>query len=190
MTLTGNIKSTEVYPADYQIFHEDDYLHLIHGRTDKYHQIINRQQVIQRIVTDPSWLLDAGKEKNAGDIFDWLEPETGGHIIFYNFAFGIFSDRNMQVQISTPGSGNYIFGTKSQGIAKVTPSMSSIEEPTVTLQAIDKTFRPSFIIKNPSEYTPKSCALGVKGFKYRLSEPLEEVPHYATTINFNNLLEG
>ncbi|MBW2646133.1 MAG: hypothetical protein JRE23_08145 [Deltaproteobacteria bacterium] len=192
MTLSErNIKSTEVYPADYQIFHENDNLQLIYGKNTKFFQITNRQQILQRLTTDETnWLLAAGKEKNASDVSDWLEPETGGYMMFYNLAFGILSDRNVQVQISNPGSGNYLLGTKTQGIARITPSLSPISAPTVTLTAIDTMFKPSFIIKNPSEYTLKSCILGVKGYKYRLSEPLDHEPHYYTTFNMNNLLEG
>ena len=186
-----NIASTDVYPADYQIFREDDYVHIIYGQKSEYYQITNRQQIIQRLYTDETnWLLAAGGEKNAGDCNDFLEPETSGYKVFYNLAFGILSDRNVKIKISNPGSGNYILGTKAQGEAYVTPSISSIDEPTVTLMALDTTFRPQFVIKNPSEYTLKSCAIGVKGYKYRFGEPLTEIPRYFTTVNLNNLLEG
>jgi len=186
-----NIDTTEFFPADYPIFMEDENIRLLYGKKDEYYPVINRQRVVERLVTDETyWLLAAGSERNAGDIGDWLEPETSGYKVLYVLAFGIFSDRNVQVQISNHGSGNYVFGTKDQGVAYVTPSISSIEEPTVTLMALDTTFRPSFIIKNPSEYTLKSCVLGVKGFKYRLGEQLSEPPRYFTTVNLNNLLEA
>lgn len=186
-----NIESKEVYPADYQILREDDFVRLIYGNKDEYYQVTNRQQILQRLATDETnWLLAAGGEKNAGDVSDWLEPETSGYKVLYIVAFGIFSDRNVKVKISNPGSGNYILGTKDQGEAYITPSVSSIEEPTVTLMALDTTFRPSFLIKNPSEYTVKSLVLGVKGYKYRFGEKLTEAPRFFTTINLNNLLEA
>lgn len=186
-----NIESTEIYPADYQILREDDYVRLIYGNKDEYYQITNRQQIIQRLATDETnWLLAAGGEKNAGDVSDWAEPETSGFKVLYILGFGILSDRNVKVKISNPGSGNYIFGTKDQGEAYVTPSLSPIDAPTVTLMALDTTFRPSFIIKNPSEYTLKSCVLGIKGYKYRFGEKLTEAPRFFTTINLNNLLEA
>jgi hypothetical protein len=201
MTLaTTSIRSTETYPVDYQILNEDDYIRLIYGNNEEYYQITNRQQIIERRVTDTTnWLLAAGGERNAGDVDDWLEPETGGFKVLYVLAFGVSSDRNVKVKLSNPGSGNYVFGSKAQGEAYVTPSISSIEEPTVTVMALDTTFRPSFMIKNPSEYTLKSCVLGVKGFKYRMSERVDtvdqmgnrsNVPKYYTTINLNNLLEA
>ena len=201
MTLANTtIQSTERYPVDFIILNEDDYVRLIYGNNEEYYQVTNRQQIIDRRVTDTTnWLLAAGAEKNAGDASDWLEPETGGFKVLYILAFGVFSDRNVKVKLSNPGSGNYIFGTKAQGEAYVTPSISPIDEPTVTVMAMDTTFRPSFLIKNPSEYTLKSCVLGVKGFKYRLSERVDSVdamgnrtnvPKYFTTINMNNLLEA
>ena len=205
MTLaTTSIGSTESYPVEYQILNEDDYVRLIYGNNEEYYQVTNRQQIIDRRVTDTTnWLLTSGSERNAGDIDDWLEPETGGFKVLYILAFGVFSDRNVKVKLSNPGSGNYILGTKGQGEAYITPSISPIDEPTVTVMALDTTFRPSFLIKNPSEYTLKSCVLGVKGFKYRLSERVDRietsqtgekvrtnVPKYFTTINLNNLLEA
>ena len=197
-----NIKSTEVFPADYPILHEDDFIRLLYGANDEYYQITNRQRIVQRIVTDETnWLLASGKEKNAGDISDWLEPSTGGYKVLYILAFGVFSDRNVQVQISNPGSGSPIFGTKTQGKAYVTPSISSIEEPTVTVMSLDNTYSPQFVIKNPSEYTLKSCAFGVKGFKYRLDERIKvgekddngqtiPKPKNFSTINMNSLMEA
>lgn len=203
MTFTErNIKSTEVFPADYPIYHEDDFVRLLYGANDEFYQISNRQRILQRIVTDEtSWLLAAGKEKNAGDISDFLEPAMGGYKVLYIVAFGIFSDRNVQVQISNPGSGSPILGTKSQSKAYVTPSISSIEEPTVTVMSLDNTYSPQFVIKNPSEYTLKSCAFGVKGFKYRFDELIKvgekdkngqiiQKPKNFSTINLNSLMEA
>ena len=186
-----NIKSTEVFPADYPILHEDDFIRLIYGTKDEYYQITNRQRIVQRIITDETnWLLASGKEKNAGDISDWLEPAAGGYKVLYIVAFGILSDRNVKVKVSNPGSGNPNFGTNAQGEAYITPSISSIEEPTVTIMSLDKTYAPQFVIKNPSEYTLKSCALGVKGFKYRLGDIITVKPKQFTTVNLNNLLEA
>ena len=186
-----NIKSTEVFPADYPIFMEDEYVRIIYGAKSSYHQITNRQRILERRVTDESnWLLAAGGEKTAGDVSDWLEPETSGFKVLYVLAFGVFSDRNVKVKISSMGSGNYVFGTKSQGEAYVTPTLSPIDAPTTTIMALDTTFRPAFVLKNPSEYTLTSCVLGVTGFKYRFSDELAQVPKYFTTINMNNLLEA
>lgn len=200
MTLTErNIKNTEAFPVDYQILREDDFIHLKYGQKEEYCQVTNRQRVLQRLATDDAnWLLAPGTEKNAGDVSDWLQPETGAYKVLYILAFGIFSDRNLQVQVSNTKSGDSILGTKTQGIARVTPSISSIEEPTVTIMALDTTFSPSFRIRNPSEYTPKSCVLGVKGFKYRLQDIKPAIdasknvtyPRFSTTINLNNLLES
>lgn len=199
MLNSQNTTVSEYFPADYPIFHEDDWLRIILDSGEEYYQIENRQRIVQRYVTDTTnWLLAAGAQYPAGDISDWLEPMTGIKTL-YVLAFGVHSDRNVQIKISMPGSGSPLFGTKGQGEGYITPSISPIDKPTITLHSINRTYVPSFTIINPSEYTLKTCVLGAKGFKYRIGDVLDPIyndagemlnrPKHATTVNLRPLLE-
>ena len=191
----ANIQPIEKYPANYRIYNEDDILEIIYMENKEYRPITNSEKIVQRrygSTDDSSLLLSSGAQYNLGDAGDWLEPSTSSMksdtIYLYVMAFGIESDRNVQCEVKMASSP--LFGTKDQSTAYITPTISPIDEPTVTLYSIDTTFRPSFLIKNPSEYPVSSLVLGVNGFKYRLGKPLSEKPPYSTRINLNSLTEG
>jgi hypothetical protein len=190
-----NIKSIEKFPANYRIFNENDILEIVYLNSTEYRQIDNSEQIIQRhfgSTDNTSLLLTAGSQYNLGDAGDWLEPSTpsmkSDTVFLYVMAFGIESDRNVQCEVKIASSA--LFGIKDQSTAYITPTISPLYEPTVTLYSIDTTFRPSFVLRNPSEYTLGSVVLGVKGFKYRLGPVIEKIPQYSTRINLNALTEG
>ena len=191
----SNIQSIEKYSANYRIFNEDDILEIIYMENKEYRPITNSEQIVQRrygSTDNSSLLLASGAQYNLGDAGDWLEPSTSSmksdNIYLYVMAFGIEADRNVQCEVKIASSP--LFGIKDQSTAYITPAISPIDEPTVTLYSIDTTFRPSFLLKNPSEYAVSSLVLGVKGFKYRLGKALSAKPPYSTRINLNSLTEG
>jgi acyl-CoA synthetase (AMP-forming)/AMP-acid ligase II len=177
-------KDIEGYPADYKYFKVGDNIELIDGSGKaKYYRVVNRDKVTDIEKQDTTnWLLSSGGSYNPRDISDWLEPENDVLMIL---AFGMHSDRNVEVKISNPQAIK-LFGIKSDVEAVVTPRTSPADSPTLTLYCWGTTLIPNFDISNPTEYTIGYLKFVVRGFKYRLRE-LTTKPSVFDTVDLSHI---
>lgn len=187
MTLDAEINPTERFPSDYVVYRINDNIKLMNR--DKllgYYKVTNRNRVARIDKQDTTnWLLAAGDIHNARDVDDWLEPSSNVLMIL---AFGIYSDRNVEVTIGIPSAEDW-YGIKNQPEAPITPSISPRDLPTVTFYAWGTSLIPNFTIKNPSEYTVMALKLVIYGFKYELQE-LDTPPSTYDTINLGKITIG
>jgi hypothetical protein len=178
------IESEVVFPPDYKIYNLNENILLRqYGEDIGYFTIKNRDYVPFIEKQDINWLLNSGSEYNAGDISDWLQPNTNE---LYIFGISFLSDRNMEIRIFNPSS-DQLFGIKNQSDNPVTVDMSPWRRPTITLYTwlpgsgkYGKEFTPAFKIKNPTEYKNKAMKIGVgPGYKYDLI-PIDKPSVYDT----------
>jgi len=167
MTTTVEIKTEEIYPADYKIHNIGDNVAIRLPTKTEYYTVYNRNKVQPFVKQDTTnWLLSAGSSYNAGDISNWLEPETN---VLYSLAAELDSDRNIEFRIYNPSS-DQLGGIKSTPDAIMTPDTTPLGKPNMTLQAWGTTYVPSFKLTNPTEYTPVYVIIRCYGFKYRLEK--------------------
>ncbi|RLE65078.1 MAG: hypothetical protein DRJ47_06180 [Thermoprotei archaeon] len=167
------IQSDVRFPPDYKIYNLNDNILLRqYGEDIGYFTVKNRDFVIPIEKQDSNWLLNPGSEYNAGDISDWLQPNTNE---LYILGLSFLSDRNMEVRIFNPSS-DQLYGLKNQTDNPVTVDMSPWREPRITMISwfpasgeYGKEFTPAFKIKNPTEYKNKVMKIiAGPGFRYQL----------------------
>lgn len=166
MTTTVEIKTEEIYPADYKIHNIGDNVAIRLPTGTEYYTVFNRNKVMSFVKQDTTnWLLAAGASYNAGDISDWLEPETN---TLYMLATELESDRNIEFRVYNPQSVQ-LGGVKSSPDATITPDTTPLGKSNTTLSAWGTTYIPHFKLTNPTEYVPIYVIIKCHGFKYRLN---------------------
>jgi len=175
----------EEYPSDFKFLKPTDNVLLIESDAKRQFYVVGRRDKIPLFQKQDTsnWLLSAGATYNAGDISDYLEPESN---VLYVLAFGIASDRNVEVEINNPASTR-LFGTKKESPIKVTPETSPYDEPTITLISWGTSFVPAFNITNPTEYTVGYLKFFFKGYKYELT-PISETPNVYDVIDLRRVV--
>ena len=167
MTTTVEVKTEEIYPADYKIHNIGDNLALRFPTKTEFYTVFDRNKVQPFVKQDTTnWLLTSGNVYNAGDISDWLEPETD---TLYSLAVELMSDRNIEFRVFNPQS-DQLGGVKNAPDALITPDTTPEGKPNMTLNAWGNTFIPHFKLTNPTEYTPVFVIIRCYGFKYRLKK--------------------
>ena len=170
MTETVSMESEEKVPLDYKTYKVGDNILLKKSPDEKgtFYTVKAADPVPDIEKQDTTnWLLTSGSEYNAGDINDWVEPETN---TLYMLPTSVICDRNIELRVFMPAS-DQLFGVKNDPDVVITPEVSPWKKPRITLKAWGTTYLPNFKLKNPSEYTIMMCKIAMTtGRKYQLLE--------------------
>lgn len=171
------------FPAEYPLFEIGHKLLIKEDEDDTgtFYEIKNRGKVINiEKKNDSNWLISADSEQNIGNIDDFLKASKN---TFYTLTMGIYSDRNIDLEIRIPNSTR-LYGIKENPDAYVSPDISPLPTPSVVFYSFDEddTYIPYFTINNNTEYTPRHLKIRFHGHKYNVEKIDKKPPNYHTIV--------
>lgn len=110
-----------------------------------------------------------------GSLDDFLEP--GPEILYIVAGPGIYSDRDVTVQVRHGGTTGNLYGTKNFSDQRLDPNTSPYRRPRVTLRAYGDQYSPTFQVANPTDVIAGVVKFSFFGHKYEIEQyPKDEEP--------------
>lgn len=140
-----------------------------------------------RVGTAVDTLATGGADQDFGDLGELLEP---GPQILYITAFGIYSDREVEVAVRHGGTTGALYGLKRAFDQRLTPSRSPYRRPRVCLRSYGEQFSPTFLARNNTTVIAGAVKFSFFGHKYEIEELPSEPEHVDKWVSIRQIPEG